>query len=300
MQNRRETSLEAWKQRKTRNKKAECNSHLIMLSVVVGVQHRFNKTKRSSYAKKVYVANDVYFKHLYTQTKILELSVMFECVIRKLWQRARRQCSIDLVVTKKVFDQVLNESGMEELIQSKLAILTDDSRVVECDSLWSDSPIYVVDKKNKNRTEEFLKKRKTKNREAAFANFLGYLLIQQGFSLTCQVSAQKATTKTLNFYLWKKYTFPDGRVVSTNELDSASRKLRNHLKRESTEKQTIVLSQDVLGVIGLTKHEADLIGYVRNNVEKLYFTTSDSAENVEVIEDKQTKPKEDVLHSLGF
>ncbi|KAL7713106.1 hypothetical protein QTN25_009395 [Entamoeba marina] len=294
-------SSDAWKQRKIRNKKAECNSDLILLSMVVGVQHRFHKTKRSSYAKKVYVADDVYFKHIFTQTQILELSVMFECVVRKLWQRARRQSAIDLVITKTLFGQVLNEVGMKDFIKSKIEILADDTRIMKCDSLWNDTPLTFVNKPNNSRTEEFLKKRKMWNREASFSSFLSYILLQQGFSLTCQVSSQKATTKTLNFYLWKRYTFPSGKVVNSFDLDSVSRKLRNHLKREFSEKLTISLSQESLGVIGLTKHESDLIGYARRNIEKSIFTNPDSAENAELVEKTiNTFGNGDVLHSLGF
>ena len=228
------TSNEAWKQRKTRNRKVDVNSELILLAGRCGVEMIFPKTKRSSFSKKFYQTTDITYKGKpYSYEKMLEIAVSFECVLRRLWKETRRNSAIDVVVNKKNFDEVYNEGGMKEYVQKKVDILLDDNKLVAMNKLWDDDNCDYPPPHQKqltSRTKEFLVKRKSKNREAVFGNFLSYILVQNGYSLECQVSSQKTTTKTLNYYLWKKYIMPNGTAISGEEINSLTRKVRAYLK----------------------------------------------------------------------
>ncbi|ELP85108.1 hypothetical protein EIN_080800 [Entamoeba invadens IP1] len=295
-------SSDAIKQRKTRNSKAECNSELIVLAASHNTQLRFHKTKRSSYAKKVYVTDDVVYQQRYTPTMIQECAVTFECVVRKLWVEARKKSSAYLVVTKEVFDQTMLQSGMKEYITSKIDILSNNFKMIGCETLWSDAPVIKqVTTPLSTRNEEFLKKRKNKNREAAFASFLSYVLIQQNFKLTCQVSNQKTTTKTLNFYIWKQYTFPNGKTIDAEQLAPITRKFRNYLKKVFIGQPSFILSQRTIMDLELTNDEISVLDYVFSGTDMSAFNNTLSLTQIpEQLPIDPPPASHLVLHFLGF
>ena len=293
MESARRTTAEALKQRKTRNIKAECISELVALTAALGVRLRFHKTKRSSFAQKLYIADTVEYDRVYAPDEVLGVAVGFECVMRRLWDRAKRQGLKVMELGWGDYAGALGEDGMDELIRSKLAIVTDDTKLMACSSLWGDSSLHPTDVSSAAKTDEYIKKRKTRNREAAFASFLSYVLLKEGFRLRCQISAQKIASKTLNFYLWKHYAFPDGRERPPDVLHAAAAKVREFLKAQFISNLLVVVSRETLLALPLTPPELDALGVAQPPPRHPPGPPQDQKK-------KEPPPKASVLHFLGF
>ncbi|BFU23311.1 hypothetical protein EHI8A_002060 [Entamoeba histolytica HM-1:IMSS-B] len=293
-------SNDARKQREVRDKKAECNSQLLVLAAACGAQIRLRKTKKSSYAKKVYISDDVYFNKRYDQNKILEIAVIFECVVRKMWSDARKNSNSEIIIEKKQFDTIKNEKEIKDLINGKLDILTNDEKLVGCNNLWNDKPsINSVDTPFSFKTNEFLRKRKNRNRESAFNSFLSWILIEKGIKLICRISSQKVTSKTMNFYLWKSYKLPNGNNISESYLTSITDKCRRLLNSSFKNTNCYILSQETLNDAQLTPDEIKLIGYTYVKVDSSVFDSSITDKSDEITID-QIHFDNGMLHSLGF
>ena len=76
-----------------------------------------------------------------------------------------------------------------------------------------------------------------------------YKLILNGFTLTCQVSAQKITTKTLNFYIWKQYRSPNGTVINRETLQPHLKSLSREIKQRLSRDSSIKVSPSILHAI---------------------------------------------------
>ena len=202
-------STEALKQREGRNKRAICNRELLLLALSCGAEIIIDKTKKTSRAKKVFVGNTIIFDGEYHISEILENAYYFECAIRTLWKKAKTNYESSLQLSS---DIVTSEMDNVRLHPEIIKAMGEDFKIESCEGAINS-----------------VGKRRTKNKEAAFSNFLAYKLIMNGFTLTCQVSAQKITTKTLNFYIWKQFRTPTGRIV-TKELLQPYQSMNKEIK----------------------------------------------------------------------
>ncbi|EDR23248.1 hypothetical protein EDI_323530 [Entamoeba dispar SAW760] len=223
-------SNEALKQREGRNKRAICNRELLLLSFICGAEVTIDKTKKTSRAKKVFVGSSITFDGKYSTNDILENAYFFECAVRTLWKKAKASYETTLTLTKEVVKAEI------ELIRQNpelIKVLSDDFKVRSSE--------YAVNS---------VGKRRTKNKEAAFSNFLAYKLLMNGFTLTCQVSAQKVTTKTLNFYTWKSYKAPNGVVIKKESVEVLTKALSKEIKQRLTKEATVKITPNILSFIG--------------------------------------------------
>ena len=220
---------EALKQREGRNKRAICNRELLLLSFVCGAEIVIDKTKKTSQAKKVFVGNTIIFNGEYNISEILETAFYFECALRRLWKKAKANYESTMQLSA---DIVTPEVELIRANPELIKTLRDDFKIES-----SESAINSVGK------------RRTKNKEAAFSNFLAYKLILEGFVLTCQVSAQKITTKTLNFYTWKSYRAPNGLILSKESMLPYIKLLSHEIKQRLNKDPTAKISPSILHVI---------------------------------------------------
>ena len=237
-------STEALKQREGRNKRAICNRELLLLSLSCGAEIVIDKTKKTSQAKKVFVGSTIFFDGEYHINEILENAFYFECGIRVLWKKARMNYESTLQLSSEnVIKEMENIRQHPEIIET----LKEDFKLENSESAINSTG-----------------KRRTKNKEAAFSNFLAYKLILMGFSLTCQVSAQKITTKTLNYYIWKQYRSPNGKIVSKELLQPYIKSLSKEIKYQLNKESSVKISPNILHIIS-AQHLADEIGIETNH-----------------------------------
>lgn len=282
-QKRKQATKEAQQQREVRDKKAENNSEVILLTVNQGIELTFHKTKKSSYSKKLYISDEVkYNDTIYKKEDILKKAIEFESVVRQLWIESKQKRLKDLTLTKEMYDEVYEKEEIKTYIEKRIEIVTNDEKVIGCKNLWGDELIVKeIHKPFDFKTEDFLRKRKNKNREAAFSSFLSWILIQEHFTLICRINAQKTTTKTLNYYIWKLYQLPNGKIVQSNLFEQSTNKCRNYLNDAFGENFDLIFNKTKLLEINFSDEELYNLGMKTNNqLEKIMINTNEITQNI--------------------
>ncbi|KAL7721163.1 Uncharacterized protein QTN25_001599 [Entamoeba marina] len=239
-----QTTSEAQKQRLSRNVRAECNADVLLFATLLGAELHFSKTKMIYVGDKTNVDGVTY-----TSEDMLSDGLLFECGIRKMWGQKRMSSSTELNVNEILMHKIIQESNVLTLRDEKLPILQSDLQTSPSLVLWGANTKEVTTKES---NENCLRKRKTKNKEAAFSNFLSYLLVRKGFKLTCQVMARKMTTRTLHFFVWKSYTLPNGKVVTSDMLLPITQKMRRVIDDIHQKNHAVVLDRFALARMGIT------------------------------------------------
>ena len=276
------TTPEAQKQRLSRNVRAECNADMLLMSILLGAELHFGRTKMTSFAKKVYVGQKCFFDDFYSNDEITEKGVLFEAILRKLWDESKLVSCNDMLVNKNILKQYENDKNITEIVKEKLSILRTDAQ--------TDPRLVLWNKQNQQQLSFSgnecccLRKRKTKNKEASFCNFLSYKLSQHGISLMCQRIARKMTTKTLHFFIWKKYILPNGEIIKSEDLLPITTKLRNYLDNECYDNRLLVLNKDTLEKMNITNEDIIKcgLGCLLNNEENTGVSNSEN-DNTELV-----------------
>ncbi|BFU18256.1 hypothetical protein EHI8A_074570 [Entamoeba histolytica HM-1:IMSS-B] len=251
------TSVEAQKQRASRNVRAECNADTLLFAILMGAEVQFNKTKMSSFAKKVYIGDKISIDNeVKTGSTVLRDGVLFECAMRKLWGEKRIRSTNELNINSEVISSLTQLEEIQTLCYEKLPILESDAQTNPNLILWGNNENELIEKENAN----CLRKRKTKNKEAVFSNYLSSFLIQKGMTLTCQVMARKMTMRTLHFFVWKKYILPNGKIVTSEMLKPITSKLRNAINGNHQVKHTTIINRNTLNEVGVTDELLNLCG----------------------------------------
>lgn len=259
---------EAQKQRISRNIRADCNGDLVVLALLSGAEIRFTKTKMSSSAKKVYVGDKVMTRNMtHSFGEILEDGVLFECAMRRIWNEKRVGTNNELRVNNALIASHTSQDETRFLCKEKLPALETDRQTDPNFVLWGKSSHSgsfggskedesINNSTNSKEPKEngcCLRKRKTKNKEAAFNNYLSYFLVKNGIDVSCQVVARKLTLRTLHFFIWKKYILPNGKVVKTENLEPITTLLRNAISGSHILSHTSTINRNTLFDIGVTK-----------------------------------------------
>ena len=271
---------EAQKQRISRNIRADCNGDLLVLSILSGAEIRFNKTKMTSSAKKVYIGDRMKFNEtIHNDKSILQNGVLFECAMRKIWNEKRFGTNTELIVNNNLISSLITDDDIQSQCKEKIPDLETDKQTEANFVLWDKSlsntsnnsvcnqiplsagnaenlkmNLNVMNEENslEKETQTCLRKRKTKNKEASFNNYLSLFLVQHNIDLHCQIVARKLTLRTLHFFLWKKYTLPNGKCVTSEMLQPISSLLRNAISDSHVLSHTSVINKQTLFDIGVT------------------------------------------------
>ena len=159
-------SYKSYKMGDSRTKKALSTTALIMLVAYEDFKIRFKQTKQSFYAEKVFIGTEI-SKGLdqYDSSDFLNISYQFMNIMEKTINEGKGDGYYDIPITKEMIGTLTKIEMINETNNSKI---------------------------------------KNKNREAAFSNFLAYLLLQNGYELVCATKKMKKATKTIQFYTWSE------------------------------------------------------------------------------------------------
>ena len=127
----------------SRTKKALSTTALIMFATFEDFNIRFKQTKQSFYAEKVFIGTEISKgENVYKPSDFLNISQQFMDLMEKTIAESKHDGFYDIPVRKEMFESIVPLENVPEEANSKI---------------------------------------KNKNREAAFSNFLAYLLMQLGY-----------------------------------------------------------------------------------------------------------------------
>ena len=262
-------TAEAQKQRKSRNLRAECNIDLILMALLSGFEIKFSKSKQTTSAKKVHIGTIQSVNNTpISSHKVLEDALLFECVMRKYWNEKKMNFGEDLLLTKEKMDTYLMLHEIQQMSKEKIPLLQSNKQTDSHLILWGNNEnVNMEDIKGSNS----LRKRKTKNKEASFNNFISNYLINQGISFNCQIIARKLTLRTLHLFVWKSYHLPNGKVLTSDMLMPITSKLSDYIDNiQSTSK--MVINKSTLYSMGITNsllEECGLDYFIDNSYENV-------------------------------
>ena len=242
-------TVEAQKQRKSRNLRAECNIDLILLGLLSGFEIKFGKSKQTTSAKKVHIGTIQSINNQpITSQQILEDAITFECVMRKYWNEKKMNFGEDLLLTKEKMDNYLLLDEIQHISREKIPLLQSNKQTDSNLILWGNNDNVDMDSIKGSNS---LRKRKTKNKEASFNNFISNYLINQGLQFNCQIIARKLTLRTLHLFVWKNYTLPNGRVITSDMLMPVTSILSDYIDNIQTTSKSVI-NRNTLFSMGIT------------------------------------------------
>ncbi|ELP93898.1 hypothetical protein EIN_178250 [Entamoeba invadens IP1] len=163
---------------RSRCKKARSTAMLVYHFLFAGGAITFKGAKQSNYALKVLIGKEAVFQRkVYSQQMIDEISTVF---CRKM-------------------DSIIFEA--RNLKFNTIAInLTKLNRANQDTQMKEDAPQTLITI--------------CRNREAAFSNFLAFILIERGFVLNMAMTTMKASISSMHLYVWDSIIDPLGNVFS--------------------------------------------------------------------------------------
>ncbi|ELP91404.1 hypothetical protein EIN_155010 [Entamoeba invadens IP1] len=165
----------------SRTKKALSTASLILFSLNQDAKIKFNSTKESNYAEKVFIGEEFKIEgKVYTRPDFLKTAYLFNNEMHNIIKEAKR---------KGVRDVTVNYNMLRSMQNSVIPEVKEDQN----------------------------SKVRNKNREAAFSNFLAVFLLERGFTLVTSTKKMKMSSKTIQFYAWAKIIPPVGNSFSVNE-----------------------------------------------------------------------------------
>ena len=167
----------------SRSKKALSNALLVYYILLEGGIIEFCKSRKSNYALKVLRGKSVLLNEKKTEMDdFIKISSVFAMQIRFIAEDSRMKNKNLAIVN---FEMIENYNQHFQ-------------------------PIDVPKQQNK-------KENNSRNKEAAFSNYLSFLLLQKGYTLHFSTNKMKPSFKVLQFIVWNGITTPDGNYYSVDE-----------------------------------------------------------------------------------
>ncbi|ELP87318.1 hypothetical protein EIN_095750 [Entamoeba invadens IP1] len=164
----------------SRCKKALSAAMLVHCFMNIGGRVTFSRAKQSNYALKVLIGKQVVINDVtYTQEDMCAAACTFankmKALIREARSNKRKEIRVDKQCLKAINTELPNEIPK-----------TPKSTITLC-----------------------------RNREAAFSNFIAYILVQHGFAFNITLTTIKESTSVMHFYVWDAITDNNGITLST-------------------------------------------------------------------------------------
>ena len=199
-------------QSQSRTKRAISTTALIAISICNGCSIKLQHTKESKYALKILVGEELIWKEedrIISVEEYIEKSKYFTQKMYCIIEKSKKNHLTTVEINYDMFDDFNTTFPFQ----------------------------YICDYNNNYDEESVRKKMRSKNKEAAFSNYLAWYLIQRGVVLSTKVSGLKLTQKAMHCFVWNYAILPDGKKIlfdtEKDDLCSFVREINKILQREN-------------------------------------------------------------------
>ncbi|ELP84658.1 hypothetical protein EIN_173230 [Entamoeba invadens IP1] len=197
----------------SRSKKALSTSLVLFWVLKENAKIQFIKAKQSKYALKVLIGKTVQIdQKTYSSNDFAQISMVFCEKMKLLIEREKSKKTRILTINRTVLESIRSH---KESVKDSEAF--DFNQINDC-----------------------------RNREAAFSNFLSFVLVQRGYSLCLNLTTLKESSKVMHFYVWEKVVDPSGEALCIKQDEIVLRKMVENIQVQNTDNLVVYGIGDVL------------------------------------------------------